>query len=100
MQITLRVTERLAEELRAEAQRCGRSLNGLLTWAAETLVDPSLIDDEREQFRAKLRKAGILVELPRLQRKALPPEERERLRNESFPGQTLSDIVIEGRGPR
>lgn len=96
-QITLRIPEELADDLRAAAERSGKSMNAWATDLLRAALDPSYADDEHERLRERLRRAGILAEAPRRRPGRPDPEEVEAARKRAGRGTPLSDLVAEGR---
>jgi len=97
-QVTLRLSEDLVDQLKAAAAASGNSLNGWVTVVLGAAVDPDLEDDETERVRARLRRAGLLVEEPRRSVKRPDEERLARARAAAGRGRPLSDFVSEGRG--
>lgn len=63
-QLTLRIDERLAADLKRHAAAAGRSVNA---WASQVLlaaVDPDLATTEARRTRERLARAGLLVTPP------------------------------------
>lgn len=97
-QLTLRISNDLANDLRAEAEKRGQSVNALASAALSALVDPDLEGDELERLRARLRRAGLLAETRPLPRGSAPsPERLAEARRRAAKGKSLSDYVSEGR---
>ena len=99
-QLTLRIADELAGQLKQEAARRGESVNALATHALRALVDPDLHDDALERTRERLRRAGLLEEPAPYHGRIVSDGEFERARAEAAGGRPLSDYVSEGRGPR
>jgi predicted transcriptional regulator len=99
-QLTLRIADQLASDLKREAARRGESVNVLATHALQALVDPELQDDALERIRERLRRAGLLEEPPPYVGRIVTDEEFEHARAAAAGGRPLSDYVSEGRGPR
>lgn len=96
-QITLRVPDELADDLRAAAERDGKSMNAWATDLLRAALDPSYGDDEQERLRERLRRAGLLVEAPRRRAERPGAEEVAIARRRAGRGTPLSDLVAEGR---
>lgn len=96
-QLTLRVSEALAGDLKAAATAREQSVNSFAASVLSAAVDPELVDDERERIRARLAKAGLLVSYE--ERTGRRPAEAElaRARRAAGAGRALSDLVSEGR---
>ncbi|MGH9189644.1 MAG: transcriptional regulator [Acidimicrobiales bacterium] len=102
-QLTLRLEENLAGQVKSAAAARGMSVN---RWASSVLraaVDPDLAGDEAERLRARLVRAGLLQP---------PSETREggakarpdaravaRARARAGRGRRLADLVSEDRSP-
>lgn len=97
-QLTLRIDDELAHQLKEKAKAEGRSVNAMATFLIQALVDPALAGDEAERLRERLRRAGILAEFPRLNRLRQDPEVLARARAAAGKGTPLSDIVSRDRG--
>lgn len=96
-QLTLRLSEELADELRAAAAARGQSLNAWATAVLRAAVDPDLAGDEAERVRARLARAGLLSTEP--PQRAHRPSRRkvDEARAAAGRGRRLSDIVTEER---
>lgn len=99
-QLTLRIADQLATDLKREAARRGESVNSLATHALRALVDPELHDSALERTRERLRRAGLLEGPQAPDGPFVSDEAFERARAEAEGGRPLSDYVNEGRGPR
>ena len=97
-QLTIRIDDRLADEVKDHARRAGRSVNAWVLALLTAATDPDLADSEVERLRARLARAGLLL-VP----EGPPPpqpdaEEVRRAREEAGrSGPMLSDLIIEGR---
>ena len=92
------------ERLEAEATRLGKTPDSLIQeWVAERLQkpQPEQLSDNELAVRA-LKEAGLLTELsPELKKLANPTMTREEVEAAlSRDGVSLSQIVIDGRGPK
>lgn len=98
-QLTLRLDESLAEQVKEHAARAGRSTNGWVVAVLAAAVDPDLAGSETERTRERLARAGLL-ETPERTHVARPPEpERlEAARRAAGSGTPLSELVSGGRG--
>lgn len=98
-QLTLRVPDQLADDLKAAAGREERSVNALAVEVLTAAVDPDAAGDEFERHRERLRRAGLLLEWEP-DRTGAPPSEEETARSRAAMGRgrMLSDLVSEGRG--
>lgn len=97
-QITLRVDERLATEVKAYASKAGRSVNAWVVSVLRAVVDPDLAGSEAERTRARLARAGLLV-LPQARAGLKAPDARRlaRARQAAGKGTRLSELVAAGR---
>jgi hypothetical protein len=99
-QLTLRVPDQLAEDLKATAVHEGESVNAFAVKGLTALVDPDAAGEEMERLRERLRRAGLLDEW-RPDRPIVRPSEEEVARARAAAGRgrhLLSDLVSEGRG--
>jgi len=99
-QISLRVPEQLADDLRRAALDRGTSLNSFATTTLRAAVDPDFSGDEAERLRARLRRAGLLWEPEGVAPDPPTDEELGRARAAAGRGTPLSELVSEGRGSR
>lgn len=99
-QMSLRVPDQLAEDLKRAAADRGASVNSFATTVLSTAVDPDFSGDEAERLRARLRRAGLLWEPEGLAPDPPSREAVERARAAAGGGTPLSELVSEGRGPR
>lgn len=97
-QLTLRIDDELALQLKQKAKAEGRSVNAMAVFMIRALVDPDLAGDEAERLRERLRRAGLLHEPPRLDRVHQDPELLAQARRAAGRGKSLSEYVSEGRG--
>jgi len=96
-QLSIRLPDSLADDLRSKAQEWDRSVNALVVDAIEAMVDPANAADGPSELRERLRRAGLLHQ-PR--RRRIEPPDRGELaaaRREAGQGKPLSAYVIEGR---
>lgn len=97
-QISLRIPDQLAEDLKSEARTRSLSLNGYLTVVLKSVTDPDFEGSEAEQLRTRLRRAGLLEEWPNAPDVERPSrEEFEKARARAGKGKSLSEYVVEGR---
>lgn len=96
-QLTLRIPDELSEALKEESARRSTSVNRLARAVLEAAVNPDLEDDESAQLRVRLRRAGLLADIP--SRRANPPDmgRLEAARRAAGQGKPLSELVSEGR---
>lgn len=95
-QLTLRVDEQLAEQLKSAAAARAESVNTYARAVLAAAVDPELAGDEAARLRERLRAAGLLSEAFG-SAVSPPPEELEAARAAAGTGTALSDFVREGR---
>jgi plasmid stability protein len=98
-QLTVRLDDDLARQVRAQAEGLGRSVNGWIVAVLEAAVNPDLEDSEARRTRARLDRAGLLAK-PGERPRATPPDRRrvERARKAAGTGTPLSRLVSDGRG--
>ncbi len=96
MQISLRVPDELAAQVRLHAQRAGRSVNGWVTLVLAAAVDPDFAGSDAERIRERLDAAGLLAATPGTARR---PDARAvtRARKAAGTGTTLEELVADGR---
>jgi plasmid stability protein len=98
-QLTIRLDEDLARDVKAQAASSGRTLNGWVVAVLEAAVDPDLSGSEAERTRARLARAGLLASPARPPGLSAPVGKRvEAARRAAGAGTPLSDLVSEGRG--
>lgn len=98
-QISLRISDDLARDVKADARRQKLSVNGYITFILKSASNPDFGGSEAERVRDRLRRAGLLEEWigePEVQ----PPttEEFETARAKASKGKSLTDLVLEERG--
>lgn len=99
-QLTIRLDEQLAREVKARAADLGYSLNGWVVALLGAAVNPDLEDSQTARTRARLERAGLLARAQEHPRSAAPPD-RTRVahaRKAAGAGTSLSDLVADGRG--
>ena len=101
--ITIELSPDLYQRLHTEAQRRGTSVDAV----AETLLTehlPPPVISERDRVTEVLRAAGLLVEpspeMRRLASQSTLTLEEARAILDRVGGQTLSEVIIEMRGPK
>ena len=103
--LTLEIPPEVYHRLREEADRVGKPLQSMIQeWLVERLAPPAPESlSNREEVRQALRDAGLWVELsPSLRRMADPTvclEDVEAALGR-VGGKSLSNIVLEQRGPK
>lgn len=96
-QISLRIPDDLANDLRDEARSRRLSLNGYLTFVVSTAVNPELAGSEAERLVERFRRAGLLETWTKPVGDRPSPEEVKKARAAASKGKPLSELVIEGR---
>jgi len=97
-QLTLRIPDRLAEELRSAARARGKSLNRFAAAVLAAAVDPSFAGDEAAALRERLARAGLLLSPEGSPRTRPRRAAVARARAAAGRGRALSRLVAEGRG--
>lgn len=97
-QLTLRVDDELADDLRNLAARRGESINAMATKMLRALTDPNAAGSDLEQMRERLARAGLLADPPSEPAPRPDPELVAAARREAAKGTMLSEIVVEDRG--
>lgn len=97
-QISLRIPDELAEDIKSDAKAKNLSVNGYITYILRSVSDPEFGGSEAERVRERLRRAGLLeewVDEPAIE----PPsqEELKRIRAKASRGTSLTDLVLEER---
>ena len=99
VQISLRIPDELAEDVKADARSRNLSLNGYITFVLRSASNPEFGGSEAERVRERLRRAGLLEEWADAPRVEAPSrEDFEAARTRAGEGKPLSDYVVEGRG--
>ena len=98
-QLTIRLDDDLAEQVKAQAQAHGRSVNGWVVAILDAAVNPDFEESEVARTRARLERAGLL-EKPTGSARSAPPDRGtvERARKAAGKGTPLSRLVSDGRG--
>lgn len=96
-QLSVRISDDLAERVRVVAATSGRSVNAYVTAVLDAATDPDTAEDTRQRTRERLARAGLLVEV---EPGPEPPPEAEvsEARRAAGRGKPLSEIVSEQRG--
>jgi plasmid stability protein len=96
-QLTLRVDDALADDLRSLAARRGESVNAMATTILRAYADPGTAGDEMEEIRERLARAGLLAE-PALKSAGRPdPEAVAEAGRRAAQGKLVSEILLEDR---
>jgi hypothetical protein len=96
-QVTLRIPEELAGQLKQVATAQGRSVNSLATAVLSAALDPELAGDEAARVRERLARAGLLLAPSGAARKPPPRKRLSAARARAGRGRALSDLVSEDR---
>lgn len=97
-QITVRLNEELAQQVKTHAAAAGRSVNNWVVALLNAAVDPDLEDDELARTRARLARAGLL-HVPKARPVEAPSAKLlARARKAAGAGKPLSEYVSEDRG--
>jgi hypothetical protein len=97
-QLTLRLDNELAQDVKAHAKAAGWSVNAWVVAVLGAAVNPELAEGETERLRARLARAGLLAD-PAPRRGPRPdPERVARARTAAGAGTPLSQLVSEERG--
>ncbi len=99
-QLTVRLDDDLAREVKTHAEAHGRSVNSWVVALLDAAVNPDLEDSESARTRARLERAGLLAKPRGRLRTAGPPNRGrvERARKAAGAGTPLSRLVSDGRG--
>jgi plasmid stability protein len=97
-QLTVRLDDALAEQLKTHAAALGRSVNSWIVAVLRAALDPDLADSEAERTRARLARAGLLA-TPKRREPGTPPEPKRvrDARRAAGSGTRLSELVSDGR---
>jgi plasmid stability protein len=97
-QLTIRLDDDLAKDVKSVAATSGKSANAWVVSVLRAAVDPDLADSELERIRARLARAGLLATPTRERPGRRPDPELVRVaRAAAGRGKSLSEIVSEGR---
>ena len=96
-QLTLRVPETLAEQLKGAARDRDESVNGYAVKVLSAAVDPDLAGDEISGLRERLARAGLLLVPERVPTERPSARAVSRARRAAGRGRPLSDFVTEDR---
>jgi plasmid stability protein len=98
-QLTIRLDDELAREVKAHAAVLGRSVNRWIVELLAAAVDPELEESDAQRTRARLERAGLLAK-PRGRRRTAPPSRARAAsaRKAAGAGRSLSSLVSDGRG--
>ncbi len=96
-QLTIRVPDELASDVKAHAVASRRSVNSWVTAVLEAAVNPELAGSEAERLRARLARAGLLAVPERAGVTAPDAAAVRRARRRAGRGTPLSALVVEDR---
>jgi|RhiMethySRZTD1v2_1073278.scaffolds.fasta_scaffold547721_2 plasmid stability protein len=97
-QLTIRLDDSLAEDVKVHARVAGQSVNSWVVAVLSAAVDPELAGEAAERVRERLARAGLLL-TPTGARPPKPhPARLQRAKQAAGAGPPLSDFVSEGRG--
>lgn len=96
-QLTLRVPDRLAAQLKARAGSREESVNHYATAVLAAAVDPDLAATDVERLRERLARAGLLNEAPPVRASRPSEAELESAREAAGAGTSLGQLIREGR---
>lgn len=98
-QLTIRLDDDLAREVKAHATGLGHSVNSWVVAVLGAAVNPDLEDSESARTLARLDRAGLLAKRGGRARATPPdPGRVERARKAAGAGTPLSRLVSDGRG--
>lgn len=98
-QITLRIDDELARQVKRHAQAAGRSVNGWIAAVLGAAVDPELAGSEAGRTRERLARAGLLATPAARDTRRRPDEGAvRRARRAAGTGTPLSELVARDRG--
>ncbi len=98
-QMTIRLDDELADQVKTYADGMGRSVNSWVTAVLRTAIDPEFADTAAERTRGRLARAGLLA--PPARPLALAPPDTAKLttaRRAAGTGTPLAEIVSDERG--
>jgi plasmid stability protein len=96
-QITVRLDDELAKQIKAHAVAAGRSVNNWVVALMSAAVNPDLEDDELARTRARLARAGLLHVPTGRPVKPPSPKRLAAARRAAGAGRPLSEYVSDGR---
>lgn len=96
-QVTLRVHDALADQLRRAAKASGRSVNAYATAVLSAAVDPDLAGGEAERLRERLAQAGLLEAPAPTRAVAADEASLAGARRRAGTGRSLSGLVTDDR---
>ncbi len=98
-QITWRVDDHLAAQVKAAAGAANRSVNEFLTVVLSAVTDPDLAGSEAATLRERLQRAGLLADHCEIAATGEQPDPAAVVAagRRAATGTPLSDLVAEGR---
>jgi HicB family len=99
-QLTLRVPEHLARDLKRVAAERGLSVNAFADQALRAAVDPDASGSEIERLRERLARAGVLATHPPSTRPRPSGEDFEKARHAAGKGVSASQLISRDREER
>jgi hypothetical protein len=97
LQITLRIPDELASDLKAAAREREMSVNRYATAVLAAATDPGLAAGEQEELIARLSRAGLLEPAPTRTQPEAETDQLDRARKRAGTGRPLSEIVSADR---
>lgn len=98
-QLTIRLDDELADQVRAHADGLGRSVNGWVVAVLRAAIDPEFADSDVERTRGRLARAGLLIPTTGAQGVTRPDAKRvAAARRAAGAGRALSDVISDERG--
>jgi hypothetical protein len=95
-QLSLRLSDELADQVRSHASRAGRSTNAWIALVLAAAVDPDLAGTDAERSRERLARAGLLAP-PRRGAKRPDPSRVASARKAAGRGRELGSLVADER---
>lgn len=97
-QLTVRIDDQLAQQIKIHAGAVGRSVNRWVVAVLSAAINPDFSDSESERTRARLARAGLLHQ-PVNTAVIAPPNQAElkRIRKKAGSGTPLSKLTSKDR---
>lgn len=96
-QLTLRLDQELADQLKRVAAAAGLSVNRYAGVVLRAAVDPELEGDETERLRGRLARAGVPMVSPSGRGEHVDEDTLRAARRRGAGGRNLAELVVEGR---
>lgn len=97
-QLTIRLDDDLAAQIKAHTDGLGRSVNGWAVAVLRTAIDPEFADSDTERTRGRLARAGLLMTPSSALRRPRPePEKLLAARRAAGRGTSAAAIVVDDR---